>query len=355
MRSSAIAACLGLIGLVFACGCARRQGRLAAPVPVGPDRPTARSPLAGLLGRLEGGAPVRIGRLTVMPIHLKSRSTSADQPGILVLAEAMERRWAWAAELPNMDLNRIELGVTGPAPVVVLAGDVLSGGRQDRLVLADVLLTPERPEALLPVLCAEPDRWVGHRQFTAVVTTATFGLKRWWTVNGLEAERMYALQRGLWEAVDSLDALGGVPSVWVTTGEGTRPELRALQAGLLQLVHLSPASRGAAVLLDGRLLGLEVLPSAQAFRRQWPAMVDSLVLELAATPARVPPQTPVPVADLLTDVARGRVQRMRQPGAGEHWRLTSTLAAGHALTQDDRLVHLSLVSTHPNGWPPAAP
>ena len=68
------------------------------------------------------------------------------------------------------EVNRLMLTNNSDRPLILLAGEIVTGGKQDRVVGKDRLI-PARSEPIdLGVFCVEPHRWVG--------TSALFGDSR---------------------------------------------------------------------------------------------------------------------------------------------------------------------------------
>jgi hypothetical protein len=83
----------------------------------------------------------------------------------------------------------------GRVHVLLLAGEILLGGKQNRIVAEDVLVPPLSGPLMLPVYCVEQGRWAGSAQ--AFTTRDSFAAP------GLRA-RMLARsdQRDVWAEVD---------------------------------------------------------------------------------------------------------------------------------------------------------
>jgi hypothetical protein len=93
------------------------------------------------------------GALTVFPIwehrHPGTEVRLADETSVRV-----------TEVVPEPHVPALQVTDVGSTPVLLLDGDLLVGGMQDRVAVGSVLLLPGRP-AVVDVRCVEQDRWSG--------------------------------------------------------------------------------------------------------------------------------------------------------------------------------------------------
>jgi len=112
-------------------------------------------------GRLAIGAPVVFEGLSIFPVI---DTTSAARPAerFLTLKEGLEAKLIEVSEVSDdgsvpslLVRNRAEI------PLLLMAGDVVKGGKQDRVLVADVLVQPNAIPVEVAVNCVEQGRWSG--------------------------------------------------------------------------------------------------------------------------------------------------------------------------------------------------
>ncbi len=59
------------------------------------------------------------------------------------------------------EVNRLVLTNNSSRPLLLLAGEIVTGGKQDRVIAADRIVPPDSGSIDLGVFCVEPARWVG--------------------------------------------------------------------------------------------------------------------------------------------------------------------------------------------------
>lgn len=132
-------------------------------------------------------APIQIDNLTLIPIVATDRTGSTD---VLTLDEAMQDRRLRVSELAER-AGALEFANAADQPVLVLAGELLLGGKQDRVVATSALIPPHSTRAI-PVRCVEHGRWSGGDDFISAGRLAHDRLR------GIAA---YARQSDVWSEV----------------------------------------------------------------------------------------------------------------------------------------------------------
>src|SRR5215831_5299467 len=120
-------------------------------------------------------APITHGDLTIFPlvsakVHDTSDFITLDEgirSGEVVVTEVgnlhstMRRRPPYQAQpYSGAEVNRLVLVNNSKHPLILLAGEVVTGGKQDRVVAKDRIVPPESDPVDLSVFCVEPHRWV---------------------------------------------------------------------------------------------------------------------------------------------------------------------------------------------------
>src|SRR5271167_2360057 len=104
-----------------------------------------------------GGAEHDIGHLLTLDEGLRS--------GVVVVTEAGSVRGLVRPGMPippqsRAEVNRLMLLNNSDYPLLLLAGEVVTGGKQDRVLGVDRIVPPKSGPIDLSVFCVEPGRWV---------------------------------------------------------------------------------------------------------------------------------------------------------------------------------------------------
>lgn len=123
------------------------------------------TPIEGL-SRYALASPISYESATIVPIVDVSSSKNPKMPQgtdeAISLTEAKKNAWIEIHETPgSAEVNKLEVNNVGPKPILLLAGELLLGGQQDRIVAKDTLVPPGKMVEV-PVFCVEPGRWEGE-------------------------------------------------------------------------------------------------------------------------------------------------------------------------------------------------
>ena len=248
----------------------------APVVAKGPPRPAAVEDIdRSLADGLEIRRPIRDGRLALIPI-VATRPTEARP--YLTLAAAMQQGVVTIREIgrdQNFHVDQLELRNASAQPLLVLSGELVIEGLQDRVVAADRVIEPGA-KVRISVRCVEHGRTAGDLWFTTGQAMAEPSLRER-VVHGTQTE--------VWKQVDEINSrLSLAPRT--QTYRGAAELQRTGEAGdrstrlLGQLASLEERSRliGFAVAIDDQIVAVERFASSELYR----ALETELVASYAA-------------------------------------------------------------------------
>ncbi len=125
-------------------------------------RPTV-NVLTRYLDRADIHPPVKLGRLTVFPIGL-NRTNRLDN--VLTMAQAMEKKLLVIEEMKSAQVPKARFVNKSGKMIFLMAGEIITGGKQNRTLTTDALLGPDSV-TVLPVYCVQRGRWAGKKRFSA--------------------------------------------------------------------------------------------------------------------------------------------------------------------------------------------
>ena len=119
--------------------------------------------------------PISHDNLTIFPVVAGKTHDTSD---FLTLDEGIRAGEVVVTEVGNMhgmvrpprpnyrppgsaQVNTLVLINNSKRPLILLAGEIVTGGKQDRVVAKDRIIAPESDPLDLSVFCVEPGRWVG--------------------------------------------------------------------------------------------------------------------------------------------------------------------------------------------------
>jgi len=128
----------------------------AAPAP--PPPPPAVDP-RDLGDGTRVGTAVRYQHLTLLPIVATG---AVDTTDYLVLDEGMKHHQVRIKERPDAEVNELTISNRSEKPLFLMAGEVVIGGQQDRIIGKNTIIAGKTTQAV-PVFCVEHGRWDGRK------------------------------------------------------------------------------------------------------------------------------------------------------------------------------------------------
>jgi hypothetical protein len=253
--------------------------------------------------------PIQKGRLVIYPVL-------GSVPGIaekyLTLDEGLEAGTIKVGEMGTLVASRMMRtpGMVGTAPVIrdasrvnelalvnnsdrpllLLAGEIVSGGKQDRVVSRDRIVPPHSEPVPLGVFCVEPGRWRGlSMEFAAAKLMAHPELRKQ-AVDAQDQQKVWAevaASRSAMTVTVDAAAVGGVAervavaptSSYAGTAKASPVEHKIEQDTSSFLPKLPDDAVGMVVAVDGRIVWADVFPNAALFRRYRAKLLQSYVVE----------------------------------------------------------------------------
>jgi hypothetical protein len=294
--------------------------------------------LRRFLGGVRVGEVQRHGPLRVVWLH--------GVPGlplpVAVLDEARSRGDLVITERDQATVPELVVENRGQGYVLLLAGEILLGGKQNRVLTEDLLLPPLSGPRAIGVYCVEQGRWAGRaKEFD---TRGSFAAPR------LRSKVMERAGQGMvWAEVDRYAKRAAAPSATQSyQAIYEKPEVRAqmdeAERGLD--ARAVPGALGAAVLVGSDLVGLDLFLEPGLFARQWPKLLRAQTLDVYGRPAG-------PDGD--DGAARGLVEEILAPGAkatgtqrsnagvGQLFEYRAGGRRGSALLFEGRVLHAAIL------------
>ena len=278
------------------------------------------------------------GGLTVFWLHAPAASTPW---AVATLDEARAQGALIVSERDQAAVSEIVIENRGPVHVLLLAGEILQGGKQNRIVVEDVLVPPRSGPLTLPVFCVEQGRWQGAgKQFSTRETLAAPRLR----------EKMLERtdQRQVWAEVDRYARSAAAPSA---TGSyqaiPDKPEVQAQQKDVEAVIGgaIAPGAQGAAVYVGDTLAGLDLFEDGSLFAREWSKLLRASTIEAYGRKIADPDASRLRTSldELLRSAAGAAGSVRRGVGAGWLVELRMSRAKGSALVAESQVVHVAMI------------
>lgn len=204
-----------------------------------------------------------------------------------------EREWPEAGGYAGPQVNQLMLSNNSDRALILLAGEIVTGGKQDRVVGKDRIIPPKSEPIDLSVFCVEPHRWVemsahfGGFDFTMAQPSvrkqamATKDQQAVWdqVAKSRESFAMAApapTARALAETSSYARSLGN-SMVREQVDSVAAPIERSYDKLMSQL--RAQHAVGAIVAINGEIVWADAFASTSLFDRYWPKLIRSYAAE----------------------------------------------------------------------------
>jgi hypothetical protein len=287
-----------------------------------------------------------VGDMTVYPL-------TGTKSGLLPFLTGPEAFEAGLIDVDELDPPVVtSLAVTNLAdvPVLLVEGEILLGGNQDRAMNVTVLC-PALSRTEVPVSCVEEGRWGedGRRVVSGPGLHAPGSLRAAKTVHlrlnlGSRTDR-FTDQGSVWDEVDRLSMVHGVSSD-TSALDHVQAEIEWRNAHQLAGVHPLPGQIGVVCAVGTRVLGVDVFDRPSALGSYLRGIIAGHALDAEAASSenkrRRAGGDPVSAIEhFLTRVVDSFRYTVRGVGLGEEFHLRGGLV-GIGLSYGDALIHLAV-------------
>ena len=289
---------------------------------------------------LEPRSVVRHGALTLVWLH---GGESRPGPSVATLEEAQAKGTLIITERGTATVPELIVDNRGKTHVLLLAGEILVGGQQNRVLREDILLPPLSGARPISVYCVEQGRWSGSRkEFESKAYAAQPSLRR------KLLER--ADQGRVWEEVDrSVRVQGiapGVTSSYAQMYEAPAVRRRIEEAEQALDDRAASGSLGALVVIADEVAALDAFQDAGLFGREWRKLLRAHAVEAYGRGAKVSAsddELRKRARALLAAVGGATGAARGNAGVGQLFEFRSGDFRGAALDYEGRVVHLAVM------------
>src|SRR5215471_13406802 len=306
--------------------------------------------------------PIRHGNLTVFPVVSAS---AHDTSGFLTLDEGLKSGEVEVTESGNVrgmvrprhadgmvvvpnypvhdgaQVNKLVLVNNSKRPLLLLAGEIVTGGKQDRVISKDRIVPAESDPVDLSVFCVEPGRWVaagGKYEFSGGRANGAV-----FAAPGVRGSAMAAKnQQQVWDNVGRskqvLATMVPAPAaaevnqtssyarvmdnkeVQQRVDSVAEPVQRSYESVIHQLRDKNAV--GVVVAVNGEVVWADLFASAQLLQKYWAKLVRSYATEALITRAKNAEITTKQAQKFLDDL-QGRHQTVdTEPGVYRQTEIT---------------------------------
>ena len=327
--------------------------------------------------------PIRHGSLTVFPVVASKSYATGEfltldeglRSGEVVVTESgnvrgllRRRQITPAMQHDGAEVNRLVLVNNSKRPLLLLAGEIVTGGKQDRVIGKDRIVPAESDPVDLSVFCVEPGRWVATSdRFGMSGTTngsGSGGGIGGGVYNGIMAQpsvrakamgdkdqsQVWAEVRKQQQAMETVEVAAAAPTastneirstssyavvmenkdVKEKVDEIAKPIEKNYKSLIKQLRDRNAV--GVVVAVDGRIIWSDVFASAELLEKYWPKLVRSYASEAVVSRAKGGEASLAQAEAFLANMDGHRETIESEPGIYRHTEINGDGFKAFALT-----------------------
>lgn len=289
--------------------------------------------------------------MSIFPLYSKG-----DDSDYITLKEALDADLIKITEIDEMG-SVPELKVVNRAnvPVLLLDGEELAGAKQNR-VLNTTILLEQNSKTVIPVSCTEQGRWsYNSLEFRDSGNVASYRVRRSKSASvneSLKTNGVYrSNQRVVWNEIDDMSQDAHVMSNTRAMRDVYESRVESLE-DYHRAFPLSDGQKGILVMVNGEVMGLDVLSSSIAYSVLHPKLLKSYSLEaiiLEEKNNKADYETQFNGLDkakkFLDDARLSMEAKHKSIGFGCDHRLEGPNMVGSALTHKDKVIHAAFFRT----------
>ena len=300
-----------------------------------------RSPELGrALGELTLGPAASQGGLAVLWLHAKG-TAAAPSLEILTLDEGRARGALTVIERAQASVPELIAENRGKTHVLLMAGEILIGGKQNRVLREDLLLPPLSGPRNIAVYCVEQGRWnEGRKDFESRGSVVQPSVRSQ-VLRKAEQSRIWSGVAAASRSVAAPSPTGSYQAIY------DKPEVKAQLEETSRRFDptMAPTAVGAAVFVGPNLAGVDCFHAPGLFAREWPKLLRAYALDAYGVAAGAWDEAAgrARTDGLLRAAARVEGGARGSVGAGRLFEFTLDGRRGAALLFESQAIHVAIL------------
>jgi uncharacterized protein (DUF1810 family) len=306
---------------------------------------TAGNAVLGWIDSLRIGEPITHEQMVLFPVFVGvGASDILTHLAYVTLGEAIADGSVEVVEREHASVPELVLRNRGESMVLVLDGEEIVGGKQNRIVNASFLVAA-KSEVALPVTCVEHGRWhdVAPNFKTGEASFASLRMAKMGQVrdNIRERGQPMADQSAVWDTVAEQQSLFQTQSPTGAMNDIYRDSEDKLR-GYEEAYPYVESTIGMVVALHGRMVGADMFDQPRTMKTLWPRLVRSYALDALSRDGSSSPVGPERAKRSMERAKTAKTETYQSLALGEDVRLEGEGVIGAALVYEGIPIHTSL-------------
>ncbi len=250
--------------------------------------------------------PYERENLAIFLIHGKS---AMDAKNIITLDEAMEKKKIVIYETGNV--NQLAVKNVSDMSVYIQSGDIVKGGKQDRVLQNDLIIRPKSGKITISSFCVEQGRW--SKRSNESLRSFSSSKKQLASRELKLATKREKSQRDVWSQVEKVQkklsgnmgksvksARSGTSLQLTLEDKDISKKIKAYTDGISGMVKDQKDAIGFCFAINGKINSADLYSSSVLFQKLWPKMLEACSVEAISELNEAGKARKVTVNDVVT-------------------------------------------------------
>lgn len=293
----------------------------------------AKESFSSILRSLFVESPVKEKNIAIFPVISKE----GGEKKLITLDEAMEQKTILVKELEQENVNQISIKNESDKWVFIMAGEILTGSKQDRILKEDLLLPPRSGRITVNAFCVEHGRWTYKSdKFESNKTVSNIAVR--------QMAKEKCNQSAVWDAVSETQKRAGCDSKTQALNEtysapAVKTNIDNLYNRFKDLPSKHNRMNGVVIAVGDQILCVDLFASAELLDRLWPKLLKSYLLEASSRKENGNSVSISNVKKFLSETSKSGLKSYHPPGEGMILTIDSSEVTGAALMFEKNLIH----------------
>ena len=263
---------------------------------------------------------------------------------LLTLKKGFELGLVNVKECEQSTVNTIIVENKSVAPLLLVDGEEIVGGDQNRIMDATILIAPQS-EKKIPVNCTEHGRWhykgagksakiFEPSKYTADLRTRS----RKHRANYRDAD----YQGEVWNSISEFESRNSLRSPTSALNDSFE-NLKYKQDDYLNEFKIVEGQNGVIFIVNGELKGLELFYNHSIYKEYHEKLFRSYIIEAIVENSSEDNIERVELMRTLEKISDSTVKSNKSIGLGDNLKFSNDFGSGSSLVYDDELIHMAFL------------
>ena len=254
---------------------------------------------------------------------------------ILTLKKGFELGLAEVKECEHSTVNTLIVKNNSVTPLLLVDGEEIIGGDQNRIVNATILIAPNSEEKI-PVNCTEHGRWAYKSEFKQSEYMANYRTR---SAKEKALRANLSEQQAVWDSINDLEVSRSFSSPTQAMSESYE-NLKVDLDEFISNFKAVDGQTGAVIIIDGEIKGFELFLNSQIYHEYHEKILKSYLIDTDINDSIFTIDTEV-ARDLIVEALSVEYAAKKSNGLEEAFEFENSNGLGTAYIYKDELLHMS--------------